>query len=87
MGKAGPCRLLQDSQLSPKGKGKPLQVIKQSSDMIRFTFCKDHPGCTVENGIFVDEISKLAFTALYQLGPTYTSSHMFYYGHTCLCSW
>ena len=70
-GKAGPCRPLQDSPLSSKGQGKPLQRVRQRSDMIRCAFFEDHSGCTVENGTSVGETPELAFKARYQLGPTY----------------
>ena len=43
--------------------------------MIRCAFFEDHSGCTVENGTSMGETLELAFKALYQLGPAYTSSH------------
>lgn len=60
---------------SSKGQGKPLQSVRQNSDLIRCAFGEDHSGCTMENGTSMGETLELAFKALYQLGPAYTSSH------------
>ena len=44
---------------SSKGQGKPLQSVRQNSDLIRCAFGEDHSGCTMEKASHACAAGKL----------------------------